>query len=73
VITVGFQHQIATADELWNGLMDGTVRMSALVLKQPTDVQEQIRAVFDRLTARHVRNGGLSIPVSAKLGVGIRA
>jgi hypothetical protein len=73
VQTVAFTHRSASSDELWNGLIGGTVRTRALVLAQPEDVQAQIRAAFDRLARPYATNSGLAIPVSVKLASGRRA
>jgi SAM-dependent methyltransferase len=70
VTTVAFEHHVAGADELWHGLMEGTVRMSAQVLGQPPEVRDRIRAAFDRQVARYARGTGLSLPVAAKLATG---
>jgi hypothetical protein len=73
VQTVAFTHRFASGDELWKGLMGGTVRTRALVLAQPKDVQAQIRAAFDRLVRPYATNGGVEMPVSVKLVSGRRA
>jgi SAM-dependent methyltransferase len=73
VQTVAFTHRFASGDELWKGLMGGTVRTRALVLAQPKDVQAQIRASFDRLVRPYATNGGVEMPVSVKLVSGRRA
>ena len=70
VQTVAFTHRLASDDELWAGLMGGTVRIRALVLAQPNDVQARIRAAFDRLVRPYATNGGLALPVSVKLASG---
>jgi SAM-dependent methyltransferase len=72
VRTVAFTHRVASGDELWDGLMGGTVRIRALVLAQPQDVQARIRAAFDRLVRPYATNGGLELPVSVKLASGRR-
>jgi ubiquinone/menaquinone biosynthesis C-methylase UbiE len=71
--TVAFIHSSASSDELWNGLIGGTVRTRALVLAQPKDVQAQIRAAFDRLVRPYATTSGLEMPVSVKLASGRRA
>jgi SAM-dependent methyltransferase len=73
VQTVAFTYRSASSDELWNGLIRGTVRTRALVLAQPEGVQAQIRAAFDRLVRPYATNSGLEIPVSVKLASGRRA
>jgi SAM-dependent methyltransferase len=70
VTTVAFTHRVASPDELWAGLMEGTVRMSAQVLSQPPEVRERIRAAFGRQVAPYAHGEGLSLPVSAKLAAG---
>lgn len=73
VQTVAFTYRSASSDELWNGLIRGTVRTRALVLAQPEGVQAQIRAAFDRLVRPYATDSGLEIPVSVKLASGRRA
>lgn len=73
VQTVAFTYRSASSDELWNGLIRGTVRTRALVLAQPEGVQAQIRAAFDRLVRPYATTSGLEIPVSVKLASGRRA
>ena len=67
VRTIGFTHRVATADELWDGLLSGTVRTSALILRQPDDTRRRIRDAFDQLVAQYSRGDFLDLPVSAKL------
>jgi ubiquinone/menaquinone biosynthesis C-methylase UbiE len=71
VRTVSFTHRLASADELWEGLMDGTVRMRALVRAQAEDVQARIHGVFDRLVSEYTtEEGSIELPVSVKLAAG---
>jgi ubiquinone/menaquinone biosynthesis C-methylase UbiE len=70
VRTVAFAHSVATADELWDGFLRGTVRTSALIVRQPQETQLRIREAFDRLASEYRRGGGLELPVSAKLASG---
>ncbi|MDQ3523698.1 MAG: hypothetical protein M3451_01430 [Chloroflexota bacterium] len=64
---IAFTHRLADADEIWNGLVDGTVRMAALVTGQREAIRTQIRARFDRLVAEYAVPDGLEIPVSIKI------
>jgi SAM-dependent methyltransferase len=73
VRTVAFHHRARTAAELWNGLIDSTVRSRALVVGQPAAIQERIRAAFDRLAGAYATPDGLDIPVSVKIASGVRA
>ncbi|MBG0563156.1 class I SAM-dependent methyltransferase [Actinoplanes aureus] len=64
--TATFDQQLSSVDELWHGLLDGTVRTSALVMAQPAPVQAEIRAAFERLAAPY----DLSVPVAAVIAAG---
>jgi SAM-dependent methyltransferase len=64
---IEFTHRVGGADELWDGLLGGTVRTSALILRQPEETRRRIRAAFDRLVGKYERGDGLDLPVSVKL------
>lgn len=70
VRTIAFTHRVATAEDLWDGLLGGTVRTSALILRQPKEIQLLIRESFDRLVDAYRRDDALELPVSAKLASG---
>jgi SAM-dependent methyltransferase len=70
VHTVAFTHSEPSPDSLWTGLLGGTVRTSALILGQTREMQEQIRAAFDRIVERYAAAAGLELPVSVKLAAG---
>jgi SAM-dependent methyltransferase len=70
VRTVRFTHRVASGDELWNGLMAGTVRLRPLVQSQPHAIQARIRTAFDLRVRPYVTNGGLELPVSVKIASG---
>jgi ubiquinone/menaquinone biosynthesis C-methylase UbiE len=72
VPTVGFLHSIDSADELWDGLLNGTVRTSAVIRGQPNEVVQRIRADFDRRLQSYRTGGTYQIPVSFKLARGRR-
>jgi hypothetical protein len=67
---IQFSLRVASADELWDGLLGGTVRTSALILRQPEATRRRIRESFDRLVAPYERGDVLELPVSAKLAAG---
>ena len=67
VRTVTFMHTEASPDALWRGLLGGTVRTSALILRQPTETQRLIRAAFDRIVQQYAVGDRLELPVSVKL------
>ena len=70
VEAVAFTEPIESADELWNGLMCGTVRMSPLILGQTEAMQRRIRHSFERLLDEYRSDGGFAVPVAVKLASG---
>lgn len=72
VRTVAFSDSFGSPDEYWEGLLGGTVRMSAVVSGQTEEVQREIRAAFDRLVEPYAVDGRLELPVSVKLASGLR-
>ena len=70
VTTIAFTHRERSADALWQGMLGGTVRTSALILRQTDEMQQQIRAAFDRLVQPFQVGGQLELPVSVKLALG---
>jgi SAM-dependent methyltransferase len=72
VSTVAFDQPIADPEELWQGLIKGTVRNGAMLLAQPTGTLERIRAAFDRNLAPYRHGEHLQVPVTVKLVSGRR-
>jgi SAM-dependent methyltransferase len=70
VRTIAFSHAAPSPDDLWRGLLGGTVRTSALILRQSEEVQRRIRAAFDRIVQQYQVGDRLEIPVSVKLAAG---
>ncbi len=70
VATIAFTHRVASADELWSGLLAGTVRTSALIGRQPEEMRRRIRVAFDQQLERYRGEDGLELPVSVKLASG---
>jgi SAM-dependent methyltransferase len=61
-------HRVASADELWDGVLGGTVRTTLQVNEQPAAVQDRIRAAFAELAEAHrAPDGALEVPVAAVL------
>lgn len=65
-------HRLPSAEALWNGVLRGTVRTSMGIRRQPHDVQQRIRAAFDRLVLPYVADGELRVPVAFKIARGRR-
>lgn len=71
--TIPFTEVVATADELWDGMIGGTVRTSAFFLRQPEVTQRRIRAAFDVMVLEYRRGDRFELPVSVKLAHGHKA
>ena len=67
VNSISFTHSVSSPDELWHGLLAGTVRTSAVVRGQPNEVELQIRAAFDRRLAPYRVAARFELPVSVRL------
>ena len=68
-----FEAAVPDSETLWRGVLDSAVRIPPLVLLQPPDVQDGIRARFEELVAVHRRpDGTLAIPVSVQVTRGRR-
>lgn len=65
-------HQAGDADELWEGLLGGSVRGSTLVQSQDRGSRRRIRAEFDRILAEYRHGEGYAIPAAAALARGSR-
>ncbi len=70
VRTISFSHSEPSPDDLWRGLLGGTVRLSAVVVAQTDDVQREIRAAYDRIVEEYKVGDRLEVPVSVKLASG---
>ena len=70
VETIAFGYPLTSADRLWDGVLDGSVRMAALIRRQTAEIQDRIRTEFERLVAGYRVPDGLEIPVSVKLAAG---
>jgi ubiquinone/menaquinone biosynthesis C-methylase UbiE len=72
--TLAFTHRAESADELWRGLLGGTVRTTEQTKAQPPAVRERTREAFAQLAEAHrTPDGALHVPVSAVLAAGRRA
>jgi SAM-dependent methyltransferase len=67
VTSLPFSHRVARVDELWDDLLRGTVRASALVARQSEEVRQEIRAALERAVEPFRTGDGLEFPVSVVL------
>jgi SAM-dependent methyltransferase len=65
-----FVHRLGSADELWNGILGGTVRTSIGIRRQPKEIRDRIRTTFDSLVQAYAKDGGIQIPVAFKVATG---
>ena len=73
VDTVEFALHIDDGDELWDGLIQGSVRVAPLILGQSEAVQREIREHYDALLEAYRTQDGFDVPVSFKLAAGAKA
>jgi SAM-dependent methyltransferase len=70
--TVAFVEPMRNTDELWDGVLGGSVNTRAIILSQPPNVQQRIRNELDRLVEPHQRDGEIHIPVCVRIASGRR-
>jgi hypothetical protein len=70
--TVAFEQRLQGTDELWEGVLGGSVNMRAIVLAQPLAIQERIRTALERLAEPHRREDGIDVPVSIRIASAAR-
>jgi SAM-dependent methyltransferase len=68
VETIDLVHEGDDLDELWRGMLGGSVRGAALVEAQGAETRERIRIEFARLMDDLRSEGRYRIPVAVKLG-----
>jgi hypothetical protein len=70
--TVAFDQPLRDTDELWNGVLDGSVNTRATVIAQSPEVQQRIRTELDRLSEPYREDGKVHVPVSVRIASGLR-
>jgi SAM-dependent methyltransferase len=68
VSTYAFDHPAEDADELWEGLLGGSIRTTASVERAAPEARERAREAFGRLLERHRVGDGFAVPAVVKLG-----
>jgi SAM-dependent methyltransferase len=69
---IQFVERFPSADHLWDGIRQATVRVSPVIQGQPEDIRARIRAVFDELVSEYGVADGFEVPVAVKLASGVR-
>jgi len=72
VQTIDWRTPIASVDELWHGFAAGTARTRALLMAQTPAMQAAIRDQLALALAPYRDGNAFMVPVSVKLGAGIR-
>jgi SAM-dependent methyltransferase len=72
VRSISLTQQVRDADELWQGMLGGSVRTAGLVMRQSPSTRGTIRAAVERLAEEYGADGGLAIPACAKIASGRR-
>ena len=72
VTAISFTHRLASADELWEGFLRGSLRAATLIVHQPERTQLRIRQAFNRLVRQYEREDTVELPISVKLASGMR-
>jgi SAM-dependent methyltransferase len=67
VDTFAFVEPMRGTDELWDGVLGGSVNTRAIVLAQPPEVQQRIRNELDRLIDPYRHDGRIHVPVSVRI------
>jgi hypothetical protein len=73
VRSIGFDERVADTDELWQGMLAGSVRTAALIERQSESVRRRIRVELENVVAPYRGDAGITLPVSAKLASGARS
>lgn len=72
VHSVSLSQRVSDADELWEGMLGGSVRTAGLVISQPPPTRIRVRAAVDRLAEDYRVDGAFAIPACAKIARGRR-
>jgi SAM-dependent methyltransferase len=69
---VAFTLPVANLDELWDGVLGGTVRTSAVLRSAQPAEREIARAALARLAQPHRRRDGYELPITIRVAAGQR-
>jgi SAM-dependent methyltransferase len=64
---VSLVQRVSDVDELWEGLLGGSVRTAGVVMRQSPGTRRRIRSHLERLSERYRDDAGLAIPVRARI------
>jgi SAM-dependent methyltransferase len=70
ISTVEVTHRVAGIDELWEGVMGGTVRLGLVIQALDGDERNRLKAAVARHAEPYADETGLEMPVSVKIASG---
>jgi SAM-dependent methyltransferase len=73
VAPLGFGLELRNGDELWDGLVEGSVRVRPMILGQTAEMRREIRRRFDELLEPYWAPDGFDVPVAVKIASGTKA
>jgi len=71
VTTVELTYAIDDVDELWDGVLTGSVRTAAQIRAMDDDQQARVRGALDELLEDRRSDGGLELETAVKVAVGV--
>ncbi len=69
---VRFSQPVESVDDLWQGVLGGSVRSAARIEAQPESERRRVRFELERLAEECREGGSLSVPVSVTVGSAVR-
>jgi SAM-dependent methyltransferase len=72
VRSISLIHRVPDTNNLWEGMLGGSVRSAGLVMRQPQRTRRMIRAEVERLVDGYRADGEIAIPARAKIACGRR-
>ena len=72
VDTLVFDHELGSADELFFGILGGTVRTASLLRAASDEQRERVRKALEERLTPYRTGGELAVPVSVKIASGIK-
>jgi SAM-dependent methyltransferase len=64
---VRFDLQVESLDDLWDGVLGGTVRTAARITRATPEQRDRARAELARLAEPHRRGGGYALPTTIRI------
>jgi hypothetical protein len=69
--TVEVRYAIDDVDELWEGVLTGSVRTAAQIRAMDDDQQARVRGALDEILEDRRADGGLELETAVRIAVGV--